>query len=84
MSKKVQRDWIWITPKSKQHVTLTKRQKQVLDLVASGYRTKEIAYELGLKSETVNTHILAVRKKLKAKTNAHAVAIIACKCQLRC
>jgi len=76
MSKKIQRDWIWITPNSKpQSVTLTKRQVQVLGLIASGYRTKEIAYELNLKPETVNMHLRAIRKKLGAKTNAHAVSL---------
>ncbi len=75
MSKKIQRDWIWITPNSKPPVTLTKRQEQVLSLIASGYRTKEIAYELNLKSETVSLHLFATRKKLGAKSTAHAVAI---------
>lgn len=74
MSKKIQRDWIWITTNPKPPVALTKRQKQVLGLIASGYRTKEIAYELGLKPETVSLHLRAIRKKLMARTNAHAIA----------
>ncbi len=76
MSKKVKRDWIWITPSPKSPVTLTKRQKQVLGLIASGYRTKEIAFEIGLKSETINAHVISIRKKLNAKSNAHAIFLI--------
>lgn len=44
-------------------------------LVANGYQTKQIAHELGVKPETVSTHLAAIRKKLGAKTNAHAIAI---------
>jgi len=47
----------------------------VLDRLARGERTAEIAYSLQLKPETVNAHILRIRKKLGAKTNAHAVAL---------
>jgi two-component system, NarL family, response regulator YdfI len=54
---------------------LTVRQFQVLELIANGYRSKEIAYRLDLKPETVNQHIQVVRNKLGAKTNAHAVAL---------
>lgn len=75
MSKKIQRDWIWITPNSKPPVTLAKRQKQVLGLIASGYRMKEIAYELNLKPETINLHTHVIRRKLGAKTNAHAIVL---------
>ena len=75
MSGIIDRNWIWIAPNPKPPVALTKRQNQVLYLIASGCRTKEIAYKLGLKPETVNIHILAIRKKLDAKTNAHAVFI---------
>ncbi len=75
MSQTPERDWIYLTPNGEKPVVLTKRQKQVLDLIASGYRTKEIAYELGLKPETVSMHLRATRKKLGARTNAQAVKI---------
>lgn len=40
-----------------------------------GKRVKEIAHKLGVKPETVNMHILAIKQKLKAKTVAEAVFI---------
>ncbi len=75
MSQPPKRDWIYLALKNEQPAILTKRQKQVLDLIASGYRTKEIAHELGLKPETVSLHLCAIRKKLGAKTNAHSIKI---------
>jgi len=53
---------------------LTERQTDVLDRLAQGQRTAEIAHGMKLKPETVNAHILRIRKKLKAKTNAQAIA----------
>ena len=47
-------------------------------MIANGLRTQEIAFELGVKPETVSKHLEAVRKKLNAKTNAHAT-YIACR-----
>lgn len=54
---------------------LTQRQKEVLTLIASGYRTARIAGELDIKSETVNAHTVEIRRRLGARTNAQAVAI---------
>jgi DNA-binding CsgD family transcriptional regulator len=46
---------------------LTEREKQVLELVKTGYTTKEIAYLLYLGIETVKSH----RKHIIAKTGTH-------------
>ncbi len=73
MSQTPKRDWIYLTFNGGKPVTLTKRQQQVLDLIASGYRTKEIAYKLSLKPETVSMHLSAIRKKLGARTNVEAL-----------
>jgi len=45
--------------------TLSKREKEVLKLVAAGYSSKHIADQLCISKHTVNTH----RKKMIEKTN---------------
>lgn len=43
---------------------LSARQRQILKLVASGMRTKEIAVELGLSPKTVSNHRMQIMTKL--------------------
>ena len=52
---------------------LTKREHEVLKLVASGLSNKEIAQRLGLGKRTVETHIEHVLGKLNAPTRTRAV-----------
>lgn len=52
---------------------LTDKQLQVLLMVAYGHQTKSIAHKIGIKPVTVSLHLRAIRRKLNAKTNAHAV-----------
>jgi two-component system, NarL family, response regulator len=54
---------------------LTKRQRQVLQLLADGQPTAQIAKRLGLSPETVKTHTRNLLARLKARDRAHAVAI---------
>ncbi|MGV3511576.1 MAG: response regulator transcription factor [Novosphingobium sp.] len=54
---------------------LSKREREVLDLVASGLSSKEAAKELELSHRTVEIHRLRVLSKLGASTAAHAVSI---------
>ncbi|MEO0883957.1 MAG: helix-turn-helix transcriptional regulator [Pseudomonadota bacterium] len=56
---------------------LSNRQEQVLKLIAIGYRTKQIAYMLRLKEETISIHLRAARKNLGARTTPHAVWLYA-------
>src|SRR5437763_5343993 len=42
------------------HPRLTPRQRQILDLIAAGRTTAEIARELTLSTETVRNHLLSV------------------------
>lgn len=49
---------------------LTSRQREVLQLIAEGHSTKEIAYKLGLSIKTVETH----RGELMNRLNIHDVA----------
>jgi DNA-binding CsgD family transcriptional regulator len=53
---------------------LTRREHDILQLIAGGMSSKEIARHLGISIGGVNFHILNVMKKLGAATRAHAVA----------
>lgn len=53
---------------------LTRREHEVLDLVAEGLQSKAIAAALFISTETVRTHIKNLCKKLGARDRAHAVA----------
>jgi DNA-binding NarL/FixJ family response regulator len=55
--------------------SLTKRQRQILQLLADGHSTISAAEQLGLSSETVRTHAKGVLGRLHARDRAHAVAI---------
>ena len=53
---------------------LTPRERQVLDLVASGLSNRAIADELGVSEHTVKFHVRSLLDKLGAETRADAVA----------
>ena len=44
---------------------LTRREREVLRLIARGYAYKEIAHELGISAKTVESHVSAVLRKLQ-------------------
>lgn len=52
---------------------LTRRQRDVLSLVAKGYANKRIAGELGLAEGTVKLHVAAVLKALGVENRTQAV-----------
>lgn len=54
---------------------ITKRQREILQLVADGNPTSTVAKRLGLSPETVKTHTKHILAKLDAHDRAHAVAI---------
>lgn len=54
---------------------LTRRQREILQLLADGLSTTQAAHHLGLSAETVRTHTKAVLARLEARDRAHAVAI---------
>jgi len=56
---------------------LTPRQLEVLQLIAAGYTTSEMAGELSLSPETVRWHVKSILRKLHAKTRAEAAAVLA-------
>jgi DNA-binding NarL/FixJ family response regulator len=53
---------------------LTNREIEVLQLVAEGLTNPEIGRELWVTADTVKTSLARLRRKLKAKDRAHAVA----------
>jgi PAS domain S-box-containing protein len=57
---------------------LTKREREVVTLIALGQDTAEIAKELHVSPETVRTHVRNAMSKLGARTRAHLVAIVLC------
>lgn len=60
----------WATGREK----LTRRELQVLSLIAEGYRNKQIALELGLSVRTVKAHIANTLSKMGVHTRSQAVA----------
>jgi two-component system, NarL family, response regulator len=54
---------------------LTRRQREILQLLADGESTAVAARELGLSEETVKTHTKNALGRLGARNRTHAVAI---------
>ena len=54
---------------------LTRRQRQILQLMANGESTAAASRELGLSEETIKTHTKNVLARLEARNRTHAVAI---------
>ena len=50
--------------KSLDDFNLTKREKQILDLITKGFHNKDIAENLGKSVRTVETHRFNIMKKL--------------------
>jgi DNA-binding NarL/FixJ family response regulator len=63
-----------VPPKGSRGV-LTKRQREILQLLADGESTTVAARRLGLSEETVKTHMKNTLARLDAKNRSHAVAI---------
>jgi DNA-binding NarL/FixJ family response regulator len=55
--------------------SLTKRQREILQMFANGQSTAKVAKRLGLSGETVKTHTKQILTRLEARDRAHAVAI---------
>jgi PAS domain S-box-containing protein len=56
------------------HPRLTPRQREILELIASGRSTSEIAKELTLSTETVRNHVRSVFRELHVHTRPEAIA----------
>jgi len=54
---------------------LSEREREILQLLATGYHTEEVARSIGLSVETVKSDTKRTIGKLQADTRTHAVAI---------
>jgi DNA-binding NarL/FixJ family response regulator len=61
------------TPGREAFPQLSRREREVLDLVARGYDNRRIARELFLSDKTVRNHVSSVLTKLDAEDRADAV-----------
>jgi DNA-binding NarL/FixJ family response regulator len=55
--------------------SLSKREREIIDLLAQGLTGEDVAERLVLSPETVKTHIRNAMGKLEAHTRVHAIAI---------
>ncbi len=58
---------------SSEAASLTRREMQLLKLLARGYTYREVAEDLNVSSHTVNSHIKNLYRKLSVKTKNEAV-----------
>jgi DNA-binding NarL/FixJ family response regulator len=54
--------------------SLTKREREILRLLADGMRNEQVAIELSISPLTVRTHVKNAMEKLEADTRTQAVA----------
>ena len=58
-------------------IHLTEREQEVLEAVAHGERSKEIAAQLGISERTVKAHLASIYDKLGVDSRAAAIAVAA-------
>jgi PAS domain S-box-containing protein len=63
-----------VRPAMQQHPELTARQNEVLDLLARGASTEQIAEMLGISTQTVRNHVAATLRALHVHSRVEAVA----------
>jgi DNA-binding NarL/FixJ family response regulator len=66
---------VQVTEKRSDAAALSRREKEILQKVAYGATTKEVAQDLGISPHTVKTHLERIFEKLGANDRAQAVAI---------
>ena len=59
----------------RQQKGLSKREREIMDLLAQGLTGEQVAERLFLSPETIKTHIRNAMNKLEANTRVHAIAI---------
>ncbi|WP_372932669.1 response regulator [Mariniphaga sediminis] len=64
--------WASCAPEENE-IILTRREKEILALIAKGRTTLQIAHELKLSKFTIDTHRKNIHKKLKIKSNTGLV-----------
>jgi DNA-binding NarL/FixJ family response regulator len=61
-------------PSAEEDENLTPREEEVLQFIAKGYRSKEVADALEISTQTVETHLRNIYHKLHVRSRAAAVA----------
>lgn len=61
-------------PKEMKNSVLTDKEKIILQLVARGYKSKEIAYDMGVTERTIKAHLTSIYSKLGVDSRSQAVA----------
>jgi DNA-binding NarL/FixJ family response regulator len=74
IARKVVRRFRYFEPSADTAEGLAPREREVLDLLSSGYAYKEIADQMGISSETVRGYVKVICKKLHVKNRLEAVA----------
>lgn len=64
-----------VTPVATERLPLSKREREILRLLADGMRNDAVALELGISALTVQTHVRHAMEKLEADTRTQAVAM---------
>ncbi|MBC8504937.1 MAG: response regulator transcription factor [Anaerolineales bacterium] len=64
-------------PKDSAGITLTDREQEVLEAVATGETNKGIAFQLGISERTVKAHLKTTYDKLGVDSRAAAIAVAA-------
>jgi DNA-binding CsgD family transcriptional regulator len=67
--------WAPVATAGSSQAQLTKRESEVMTMIAAGGHSDDIATQLFLSSETIKSHAQNAMVKLGAHTRAHAVAI---------
>ena len=52
---------------------LSKRETEIIVLIANGFSDKEIAQKLKISARTIQTHVTRICSKLTARNRVHAV-----------
>lgn len=60
---------------------LTKRETQIILLIADGFSSKRVGEELGISSRTVEAHRSSIIAKLGVENITHAVSISTHRCK---
>jgi DNA-binding CsgD family transcriptional regulator len=66
---------VFLLPSREQPAALSRRELQVLGLMAEGCTNAEIGLRLRIAEETAKTHVRHLLAKLQAHSRAHAVGI---------
>jgi len=74
IARKVVRQFRQTEPSRDEAANLAPREREVLNLLASGFVYKEIADQLGIGFETVRTYVKNICKKLNVRNRLEAVA----------